>query len=94
MDLALSSEEMWKGQLQQMRESGKPVNENLTYEQMKDFHQRGEYVIEVPRERHIETEIQVFNTVLRNDQLLQCDSCQRILFSVPLLAPQSTPSAS
>lgn len=66
MDLALSSEEMWRGQLEQMRRAGRAVNENLTYEQMKDFHERKEYTIEVPRERHIETEMQVFDTVLQS----------------------------
>jgi predicted nucleic acid-binding Zn-ribbon protein len=30
---------------------------------------------------------QVFNTVLRNDQIIQCDSCQRILYSDPATAP-------
>jgi predicted nucleic acid-binding Zn-ribbon protein len=36
---------------------------------------------------HVRLRPQVFNTVRRNDQIVQCDSCQRILFFVP------TPSA-
>ena len=36
---------------------------------------------------HVRLRPQVFNTVLRNDQIIQCDSCQRILYSVPAAAP-------
>jgi predicted nucleic acid-binding Zn-ribbon protein len=32
---------------------------------------------------HVRLRPQVFNTVRRNDQIVQCDSCQRILFFVP-----------
>ena len=36
---------------------------------------------------HVRLRPQVFNTVLRNDQITQCDSCQRILYYVPAPAP-------
>jgi hypothetical protein len=32
----------------------------------------------------------VFNTVLRNDQIIQCDSCNRILYFSPA-APATAP---
>jgi uncharacterized protein len=32
---------------------------------------------------HVRLRPQVFNTVRRNEQIMQCDSCQRILFFVP-----------
>lgn len=32
---------------------------------------------------HVRLRPQVYNTVLRNDQIMQCDSCQRILYHVP-----------
>lgn len=32
---------------------------------------------------HVRMRPQVFNTVLRNEQIIQCDSCQRILFHIP-----------
>ncbi len=32
---------------------------------------------------HVRLRPQVFNTVLRNEQILQCDSCQRVLYFVP-----------
>jgi predicted nucleic acid-binding Zn-ribbon protein len=37
---------------------------------------------------------QVFNTVLRNEQILQCDSCQRILYYTPApVAPSDVPQS-
>jgi len=33
---------------------------------------------------HVRLRPQVFNTVRRNDQIVQCDSCNRILFFVPV----------
>jgi predicted nucleic acid-binding Zn-ribbon protein len=32
---------------------------------------------------HVRLRPQVFNTVRRNDEIIQCDTCQRILFFVP-----------
>ena len=45
---------------------------------------------------HVRLRPQVFNTVRRNEQILQCDSCQRILYFVPLVpaADGVTPPAS
>jgi predicted nucleic acid-binding Zn-ribbon protein len=47
---------------------------------------------------HVRLRPQVFNTVLRNDQIVQCDTCNRILYSMPKRLPvtpdnvsQSTP---
>jgi predicted nucleic acid-binding Zn-ribbon protein len=40
---------------------------------------------------HVRLRPQVFNEVRRNDQLIQCDSCSRILYFVPVPAP-ATPS--
>ena len=37
---------------------------------------------------HVRLRPQVFNTVLRNEEIMQCDHCQRILYYVP-----RTPSA-
>jgi hypothetical protein len=36
---------------------------------------------------HVRLRPQVFNTVLRNNEIVQCDHCQRILFYVPAAAP-------
>ncbi len=42
---------------------------------------------------HVRLRPQVYNTVLRNEQILQCDSCQRILYSVPKQAGVSPNAA-
>jgi len=39
---------------------------------------------------HVRLRPQVFNTVRRNEAIIQCDSCQRILYFVPLPAPAPT----
>jgi len=39
---------------------------------------------------HVRLRPQVFNTVLRNDQIIQCDTCNRILYFSPA-APATTP---
>ena len=36
---------------------------------------------------HVRLRPQVFNTVRRNDEIIQCDSCQRILYFIPAPAP-------
>jgi uncharacterized protein len=36
---------------------------------------------------HVRLRPQVFNTVLRNDQIIQCDTCNRILYSRPKPVP-------
>lgn len=44
---------------------------------------------------HVRLRPQIFNSVLRNDEIIQCDSCLRILFSVPRAAtdaPASPPT--
>jgi predicted nucleic acid-binding Zn-ribbon protein len=40
---------------------------------------------------HVRLRPQVFNTIRRNDQILQCDSCQRIMYFVPPPAPPVPP---
>ena len=41
---------------------------------------------------HVRLRPQVFNTVLRNEQILQCDHCNRILYFVPVKAADAAPS--
>jgi hypothetical protein len=64
MDLVLAKKERWEGQMRQLRETGEPVHENLSYEDMKEFHERGEYEVTVRREYHIGTEFRLMPTVL------------------------------
>ena len=37
---------------------------------------------------HVRLRPQVFNTVRRNEEIIQCDSCNRILYFVPAAAPR------
>jgi predicted nucleic acid-binding Zn-ribbon protein len=39
---------------------------------------------------HVRLRPQVFNEVRRNDSLIQCESCNRILYFVPAPAPAQT----
>jgi predicted nucleic acid-binding Zn-ribbon protein len=41
---------------------------------------------------HVRLRPQVFNTVMRNEQILQCDSCQRILYYTPLPGVAAQPA--
>ena len=36
---------------------------------------------------HVRLRPQIFNTVLRNEQIIQCDTCNRILYSLPKPTP-------
>jgi predicted nucleic acid-binding Zn-ribbon protein len=42
---------------------------------------------------HVRLRPQVFNTVRRNEEILQCDSCQRILYFVPAATAGATQTA-
>jgi predicted nucleic acid-binding Zn-ribbon protein len=41
---------------------------------------------------HVRLRPQVFNSILRNDQIIQCDSCQRIMYYVPAPAAAAAPA--
>jgi predicted nucleic acid-binding Zn-ribbon protein len=43
---------------------------------------------------HVRLRPQVFNTVLRNEQIIQCDTCNRILYSTPKPAPAARDNVS
>ena len=42
---------------------------------------------------HVRLRPQVFNNILKNDQIIQCDSCNRIMYFVPTAAAVPTPDA-
>ena len=64
MSLSLATKERWESQLRQMKESGRNVNENVTYEDMKKFHTSKEYTIEVAKEHHIRMEFVGIDAIL------------------------------
>ena len=43
---------------------------------------------------HVRLRPQVFNTVLKNEAIVQCDSCNRILFFIPSAAPATPDNVS
>jgi hypothetical protein len=56
MDMALHSQEMWQRQIEVARAAGQDIDDGVTYEQMKDFHERKDYRIELSNDHHIEME--------------------------------------
>jgi len=63
MDLVLENKERWESENKRLQDATGRVHD-VTYEVAKEFHERGEYTIEVARENHIGTEIKLFETVL------------------------------
>jgi len=64
LDLTLETKERWEGQLDQMRAQGGPESNHLTYEDIKSFHESGQYKVTVRREYQMGTEFQLMSTVL------------------------------
>lgn len=64
MGLSLATKARWESQLRRMKESGKVVNENVTYDDVKKFHESKEYTIDVTREHHIHMELAGINAIL------------------------------
>jgi hypothetical protein len=66
MDLTLAKPERWGSSVQQARAAGHlHADNNVTYEQVKAFHERGEYKVNVSTAHHIGLEFHVFEPVLR-----------------------------
>jgi len=66
MGVALAKQERWESLVQRARKAGHiPADSKVTYEQVKEFHERGEYTVTVPTTRHIGYEFHVFEPVLR-----------------------------
>lgn len=65
LGLTLATKERYEGQVNQMKEAGVQCSEDVTYEQLKEFHNRGEYDINMNREWFIGLEVQSFDVVLR-----------------------------
>jgi hypothetical protein len=65
-DLVLATPERWESQKRRAIEAGYiDPRTSVTYEELKDFHRRGAYTIEVPTTSHIRAEFHVFEPVLR-----------------------------
>jgi nitrogenase molybdenum-iron protein alpha/beta subunit len=64
MNLTLATKERYESEMERLRTAGKPANDLVTYEDMKDFVERGEYEFTVRREYQMGTEFQLMPTVL------------------------------
>lgn len=66
MDLTLAKPERWESSVRQACAAGHlPADSNVTYEQVKAFHERGEYRVSVSTAHHVGLEFHVFEPVLR-----------------------------
>jgi hypothetical protein len=66
MDIALSSKEMYEGQIAQAKAAGfVRADAEVSYERARDFHRRKEYTIEVARESQIAEEVKLHDDVLQ-----------------------------
>lgn len=78
MGLALSTKEIWESQMRQMREAGYPVEDDLTYEEMKRFNDGKKYDIIIDQTHLIGMEFKML------DPVLQCSARRNWCFaSVP-----------
>jgi hypothetical protein len=64
MDLALATKERWEGEEEKARQAGYLSGKQISYEEMKAFHESGEYTIEVDNHRNLQLEFSGFEAVL------------------------------
>jgi hypothetical protein len=65
LDIALDTPERWKAQMRKAAKAGHvPEETSVTYEQVKDFHERGAYKIEVSTTWHTQLEFGAIDKVL------------------------------
>jgi hypothetical protein len=63
MDSVVSSEDTFLGHMKQLKDNI-GIDQNVSFQHMKDFIENKRYKLEIPRERLIQTEFKVFDTVL------------------------------
>lgn len=66
MDLSLTTKERWESQINQMRADGYDIDDDISYEDMKEFSERKNYKIKLNKEFHIAMEME------QVDPILQC----------------------
>lgn len=62
--IMLSSKETWEAQTQKMRDDGYPVNDDISYEEMKEFHESKQYDIIIDQTHLIGMEFKMLDPVL------------------------------
>ena len=64
MSLTLATKERWDSQTTQMKEKGYSDEPNVSYEQIKAFHDSDEYTVELNNETHINMELTGIEAIL------------------------------
>ncbi|NUB43861.1 DUF4238 domain-containing protein [Fertoebacter nigrum] len=64
MGLSVSTNDIWESQIRKMRESGVPVKEDVTYDEMKRFHEERNYEIVIDQTHLITLELKMVEPVL------------------------------
>jgi hypothetical protein len=64
MDLSLATPERWASQVRQAQAAGYLGGVDVTYEQMREFVEQERYRVEVPTTRHVQLELQLFETLV------------------------------
>ena len=65
MEMTLATRERWESQVRQATDAGfMDGQSDVTYEQMRDFVQRGEYTVNLANARHLQLEFQLHDAVL------------------------------
>lgn len=64
MGLALQSKERWESQMRQMKEADPEYENDVSYEEVKDFFDSKEYTIQFAREHHIHMEMVQVDAIL------------------------------
>lgn len=63
MELAVANRQRWESQRQKAAEAGVEGAADLTYEEIREFVERGDYTIAVPTTEHVEQELKSLTTV-------------------------------
>ena len=64
MGLTLQSKERWQSQVRQIQKENQDFQDNVSYEELKDFFLKNEHRIELAREHHIRMEMVQVNAIL------------------------------
>jgi len=64
LDLSLATEERWESQMDQMRKDGHKLSDDITYEDIKEFHGKKQYQINIRREFHIAMELKMIKNIV------------------------------
>lgn len=79
LDIQFTSKDRWENLKNQMKEKGNDIGDDISYEEIKKFHNSKNWTVEEPRENDIILEFDLINSIFpylsgRNWQLVQSNS--------------------